>query len=186
MPKQRPQRAQAELERASEHLHYEIDRVEHLVKEIHTAPSDLVKHAVLEAFLVHARLVAHFVGWNRGGTPREDDILAEDFGAGVGAPTASPTVLTASVNEAIGKRVAHLTYAREHAKVDGYTWDVSGIAIELLGAVAAFVRSVNQANLSAKEWGPWKTGHSVVPGGLTGPLQHCVPLGVSVATGMAR
>jgi hypothetical protein len=148
-----------------------------------TSPSNIVKHAVLEAFLVHARLVAHFLGWHRNNI-HGDDVLAEDFLSSWTPPT--PIVLTAIVNDNIHKRVAHLTYKREHANLDGYTWDVSGIAVELLEAVAAFVGVVDQAKLSGKDWGTWKTDHGVAPGGPAGPFLHQVPPSTNVATGMAR
>jgi hypothetical protein len=178
----------AELRAASEHLHYEIDHVEHLVTEISGAQPGFQRNADIESFLVHARLVAHFLGWNRKWTDsnkgaREDDILAEDF-VSSWSPSVPPMVINQSVNEEIGKRVAHLTYKRQHATVDKHEWRFSEIAGALVHEVLRFVQSVAPNKLSQLHWARWIASHQSGSSGPSGP-PYTIPSGVVGATGPA-
>ena len=82
----------------------------------------------------------------------------------------------------IDKRVAHLTYAREHASVDQHAWKISDAAVALVEGVADLARTTVSSKL-ATDWTSWMTSHGVVSGAVAAPLKHDVHPGVSVATG---
>ena len=67
--KPRGPRTDDELRRASVHLLYEVEMLEATGAQMtlgHLADPEWT--AVLESFLVHARLLAQFLGWNRPGS----------------------------------------------------------------------------------------------------------------------
>jgi len=179
----RPVRTKEQLRKASEHLVYEVRMVEKLVATIEAQDKGaLLGDAAIESFLVHARLVAHFVGWNRGQT-KPDDVIAEDFMAGW-TPTVAPAEINADVTDKMNKRIAHLSYLREHAAVDKHFWDFSAIAIALLNRVGDFARTAPRDSLNSDLWNPWKAEHDIsLDGGASGPFKHSIPTGVRGATG---
>ncbi len=167
---------------ASEHLLYEVERLEELVHLIaaHTKEG-ATRDALIESFLVHARLIAQFLDWHRS-PPWPDDMLAEHFVRWTANPP--PPTITRATIDGINKRVAHLSYAREHASAGGDTWAFSGIAKPLLERVGEFVCAAMSAKpypLSAG-WNDWARRHHVGPGP-RGPFKHTIPDGVAGATG---
>ena len=95
-----------------------------------------------------------------------------------------PVVINQSVNKDIGKRVAHLTYKRQHATVDKHEWRFSEIAVALVREVLLFVQRVTPNKLSQPHWARWIAAHQSVSSGPSGP-PHTIPSGVVGATGPA-
>jgi hypothetical protein len=147
-----------DLPKASEHLLYEVEMLQRTVHLIVVTAPGTTKNALIESFLVHARLVAQFLGWNRVKKPRFDDVLAEHFSSSWSAG-AEPAAI-ASTHASIAKRVVHLSYARGHASVDRHPWDFPAISLTLLGKVAEFIQQVPAANL-ATDWAAWRREHQV-------------------------
>lgn len=177
---------------ASEHLLYEVEALEDLVHVIEAAKAGTALNAYIESFLVHARLIAHFLNWHRNST-KPDDMLAEDF-VRTWTPGSTPPALTVDTMKRMNKRIMHLSYERKHASVAADDWDFSGIAISILEKVGAFVHDAMHSTPCplAPKWTAWGAVHDVYPPspsalgvvGVRHPFKHSIRTGITGATGM--
>jgi hypothetical protein len=157
-----------ELKKASEHLLYEVRMLERATREIADAQPCEAKNAWIESFLVHARLLAHFLGWNRRSPPKTDDVIVEDYQVTSWTSSSEPPAI-ATMREPINKRIVHLSYGRTHSPADGFAWDFTGIANALLGRIAEFVRCVDGPKL-CENWDHWCKDHGMNRHGASGPF----------------
>ena len=122
-----------QLSLLAEHIPYEVDMLHELRRRIRGALSGdvVVRNAVLESFLLHARSLDAFLG-PRAENARPDDVFAEDFvsgwrrtGTGLG-----------DKRSRVNKEIAHLTVARAE-EITKY-WPIDSTADDLLGDMVRF------------------------------------------------
>jgi len=166
-------RSDVELRQASRHLLYEVCMLEQTGGRLQLGQDDPVRSALLESFLVHARLLAQFLGWNRRGQrtkerpephgpgkPDPEDVLAEDFVPGwtPGPPDKAwtPPPVISEMRAPINGRVAHLSYQRDARGIGDHRWDREGIARALLERVTALIDAVPEGRLARPAWTEWR------------------------------
>jgi hypothetical protein len=133
------------LQSAAKHVLYEVGQVVFMAMR-RTALGDdqTATNAVLEAFLVHARILDDFLGK---ATPHKEDVLAVDY-----LPTWRPDyALDEAVRLEIDRRVAHITARRVtvHAWARG-PYARPAIADAVLGGFGRFVDELS--SVFASTW----------------------------------
>jgi hypothetical protein len=92
--------------------------------------SNVLSNAVVESFLVHARLLDDFFGSDSRG-PKGRDVLATDF-----HPTwQRRRILTTAERDGISGKVVHLSNDRVH----GFPWSVGDIVVRFADTFSDFV-----------------------------------------------
>ena len=128
---------------AERHVRYEVDMVTGQARElIRRHPSGMptpttgfpgpIDDALLEAILVHLRLLEDFLGSRKDGR----DVIAEDW-----LPSWSPqTFLTCDQRDAINLQLAHMSSERDW----GYPWDIAAMVTECCLAIKSFIEALDQ------------------------------------------
>ena len=150
----RKKRNKKELQRASNHLNYEILMFKALANELKS--SDLkdrfIKDALFESFLIHLRGLLYFFYTE---SSRYDDVIVEDF-----FPCSKEKWLKVrlpksdylqKVQEKINKEVAHLTYYRLDVTTKEKLWRFfPKIAEEINKVIDIFLKNVPKELLGKK------------------------------------
>ena len=105
-------------------------------------------NALLESFVVHVRVVLDFF-YND--TPRNDDVVAQDFFAPSDAwASLRPkfSELLSNARKRAGKEMAHLTYARLEVTPETKLWPFVAIANEVASVMRVFLENVPREKLS--------------------------------------
>jgi len=92
--------------------------------------------AILESFLLHARVLRGFFAGNR---DQSDDVLAEDFVPGWVKPQAPAYPYLVAERKRLNKALAHLSAERVNYDVSGKDWDVEKIRKELEPIIKRFL-----------------------------------------------
>ena len=147
----RKRRSAEELQRASDHLWYEVWMLNVCAKRLIGGVHDQgIKNAVIESFAIHARALIHFLDPKPRIYPK--DVLAEDFFPTEHDWNKNRLTMPSSldlVRFRVGTEIAHLSYGRQ-AVVDK-TWD-SQIAEDLIKVVKLFYELVDKGLLGDR----WK------------------------------
>lgn len=159
---QRKRRSHDEKLQATKHLFYEFSMMRdvlHVFTDSYVGdpmnPTEaVIKNALIESFLNHARVLSHVVGWHgrhRKG-PHPDDVVAEDFDKNW-KPSKRPPGLDSFAGRA-SEQLVHLSYNRQGANK---TWNMGEIARSLMSEVVRFVRRVRGLAPEAVsgEWDPY-------------------------------
>ncbi len=157
MPKdlsKREKRTPELLQKASDHLHYEIWMLRTLARALASRKSGqgAINNALLESFTIHARILLDFLYADK---PWPDDVIAEDFFDRperwhVARPPKSEELKT--LDRRVGKEIAHLTYARQDVTPETKGWRFIEIAEAVNEAINQFLESVSQESLGSR----WK------------------------------
>jgi len=145
----RLQRTDQELQKASDHLHYEIWMLASLANGIGSgiAGQGPIANALLESFVIHVRALMDFL-YND--NPQPDDVIADDY---FSSPdewrNARPelTELLKSSKRRAGKEVAHLTYARLDVTQETKPWAFIQIANEISAVINIFLQRAPKTKL---------------------------------------
>lgn len=153
-----------DLQKASEHLHYEFWMMQQLPRMYAMADQELSRtqephadvriraNAFLESFLIHARVLMDFMYPDN---PRPDDVLAEEFfdvpdeWTSIRKPFDKLSDELQKVKGRVGKEVAHLTYARNEITFEMKQWEFGIIARELSALFDNFLQHVPKNKLSS-------------------------------------
>ncbi|HYD93348.1 MAG TPA: hypothetical protein VEB18_02745 [Candidatus Paceibacterota bacterium] len=129
---------------------YPANKVEPLVYEIkmlndtfklYSLHKEPLQSAILESFLLHARILIDFLESNR---KNKDDLTCSDFTDINGNPLQGEVVnLKVGVKEAINKHLAHLTLKRTNGKAQ---WRMGEIRNELNKSFRSFVAKCADSN----------------------------------------
>ena len=149
----RKQRTEEELQKASEHLFYEIWMFTSLARGMASGVFNegIINNALLESFTVHARVLLDFLFAEN---PRPDDVIAEDY---FSSPDewlkrkANKSENLQNIHVRVGKEVAHLTYFRQTVAPEAKAWNFIEIANEINSAFNDFLRLVPK-NLLGVSW----------------------------------
>ena len=151
MPRQ--QRTIEELQKVSNHLHYEVWMLKSLAQALASgiAKEGWLPNALIESFGIHVRGVMDFLYDD---TPKfEDDVVAQDF-----FPSASdwvnirpqPSELLLTAKYRAGKEVVHLTYARLAVIPDTKPWPFVALANEVTSVMEVFLKKVPKEKLGSQ------------------------------------
>jgi len=166
-------RTEENLHAASYHLLYEMWMLQEIVRELsqtgnHTAT---VRNALSEAFLVHARVLIHFLYSEN---PRRDDITAEDFieSAKWREERGGKSPAVEDAKHRADKRLAHLTTVRMDARGHDSPMQIGPVFHKIDQGLRAFVRLAPRACLD-QCWHEWVGGAQTLDArpteGLGGP-----------------
>jgi len=156
--KDRPNRSDAALRKASEHLWYELEMLRFCgSKLIEDLPRNGWLYAtVMESFLIHARNLNEFffatdiaIERGRKRPPYKDDMIVEDFLGGLTWTKPDEYRLSEKEVDLISKRLAHLTYSRRSGEryPPGF---YRRIMTSLFGLAEAFLTVAPEANLDSR------------------------------------
>jgi hypothetical protein len=141
-----------ELIEASDHLHYEFWMLMSVARGLATGITgdSVINNALLESFTMHSRVLLDFLYSE---SPRQDDVVAEDFFDGPDAWSAlrpeKPSTLN-MVHKRVGKEIAHLTYARQDVTPETKGWLFIEIANEIAGVFQVFLDNVDRDLLGGR------------------------------------
>ena len=137
------QRTGEELDLAFSHLDYELDAfLKDAIYLADGARSTEWGNEILEAFLVHARVLAGFLG----GMPQgERDIRPCDFGVEWSRPTSPEARSLKDDVDAISEHLAHLTWARVKVE-DAKQWEFLGVTAKLLPIFIEFLEMLDEVH----------------------------------------
>jgi len=131
---------EAELRKAAEHVNYEMMMLRECSKRLHPPPSDpVLKNALIESYLLHARNLFHFLGVRDQRYGRGRDVLAPHFSV-TWEPPECPTALRGQMDR-VNKRLAHLTYERLTMSDQ---WDVGAFTGAMAGLVGKFLPALKE------------------------------------------
>jgi hypothetical protein len=146
-------RMDSELRELSGHVLYEIQVLFGTAEalEYHATVDNfelpwVAQMASLEAFVVHARALEHFVFRDRGARTRRDDGLADDFfEPGRWAELRPPKEITLNeLSPRVGKEIAHITYERTKTTEGTKQWRFAQIAASIGRPLRVFIDNVSQ------------------------------------------
>jgi hypothetical protein len=144
----RTQRTKKELQKASDHLHYELWMLKSVANILTGDRTDVViNNALLESFSIHARVLLDFLYDD---VPRNDDMNAIDYCSEWTGIRPEKSNLLGKLHLRVGKEVAHLTYARLQVSPDLRGWAFLEIANEISKIMKAFICGVPKDRLSEK------------------------------------
>jgi len=148
----RKMRSLGEIRKASNHLHYEIAMLSSVAEAIalQKFQGTNIGNALLESFLIHARLLKDFLYSNN---PHEGDVIAEDFFERNEKWISIWPELSSLLNRLkgrVGKEVAHLTYDRINVTPDEILWPVIQIKKEIIQVINMFLRNSPKDKLGSK------------------------------------
>ncbi|OGP57866.1 MAG: hypothetical protein A2162_02290 [Deltaproteobacteria bacterium RBG_13_52_11b] len=153
------------LQKASEHLQYEVWMMRSLPREYALAQQALASaqqavaearvraNALLEAFVVHARVLMEFLYNDK--PKRDGDVVAvmffdtPDQWTGIRKPFSDLSDELQKVKDRVGKEVAHLTFRRNEITAETKSWQLGMIAQELSAVFAVFRTHVPENKLSS-------------------------------------
>ncbi len=160
-PMARPHRTDDELQRASNHVAYEVERLFgtlsdlselHVAHQLGEARSPWTRDALLESWTIHLRNVLHVL---RGEKAQLSDILAEDYiadwydvlSSDLGRRAAREMGLVKDPDEEhldwrINKEIVHLTYDRLDISLEARLWSVGDVTQHLGRDFQVFVDHV--------------------------------------------
>ena len=149
----RKQRTEQELQKASDHLFYEIWMFTSLARGMASGVFNegIINNALLESFTVHARVILDFLFAEN---PRPDDVIAEDY---FSSPDewlkikANKSEKLNNIHVRVGKEVAHLTYFRQTVTSEAKAWNFIEIANEINSVFSKFIKLVPK-NLLGASW----------------------------------
>ena len=164
----REKRSEAVLRGASDCLHYEIEMLTTLARELSTgiAGQVVIHNALVESFVIHARVLLYFLYAE---CPRPDDVIAKDFlpAPDEWAKIRSPkTELLQTVHRRVGKEAAHLTYARLQVTPETKGWEFLQIEKDIGTALSRFLEMVPKSLLGPcygalkKQWAAANKEHA--------------------------
>lgn len=137
-------RSETELQKASEHLYYEIAMFENLVNEMASgiARESVINNALLESFGIHMRALLWFFYPD---ISRDDDVIADDFFSSPIEWQSTRPHLTDTLNKAkkrADKEIAHLTYKRLDISPEQKKWEFMPILYDMNKTINTFLRVV--------------------------------------------
>mgnify|MGYP005836300855 CR=1 FL=1 len=146
-------RTENKLQKASDHLYYEIWMLRILAHGLGTgiAGKGPLANALLESFVIHVRALMDFL-YND--NPKSDDVIAEDYFENAEEWRKLRPVLSETLKQAkrrAGKEVAPLTYARLKVKPETKPWPFVDIAKEIESVLNTFLKKVPKSKLG-KQW----------------------------------
>jgi hypothetical protein len=149
----RKQRTQQELQKASDHLFYEVWMLTSLARGMASGVFNegIINNALLESFTLHARAILDFLFSEN---PRPDDVIAEDY---FSSPEkwlkikANKSEKLKNIHLRVGKEVAHLTYFRQTVTPETKAWNFIVIAGEINSVFNEFLELVPK-NLLGTTW----------------------------------
>jgi hypothetical protein len=150
----RSNRTEEELQKASDHLHYEIWMFQALAQAMAlgiAGRGNVINSSFLESFTIHVRVL---IGFFYSDDPRDDDIIADDFFTSPGEwqkIRPPKTDLLYKAKKRADKEVAHLTYTRLAIAPEQKQWDFVKIFNDLQELIEIFLKSV-PANLLGSKW----------------------------------
>lgn len=145
-------RSQEELQKASNHLFYEIWMFQTLAQgmALGIAGQGAINNSLLESFAIHVRaLIGFFYAEN----PRNDDIIADDFFASPSdwqSLRPPKTEILDKAKRRADKEVAHLTYTRLDITPEQKHWDFLKIFNDLQDLIKLFLDNVTTDLLGSK------------------------------------
>ncbi len=150
----RKKRNEEELQKASEHLFYEIWMFTSLAKGMASGifNEGIINNALLESFTVHARILLDFLFAEK---PKEDDVIAEDYFSSPDEWSNIREIKSEqlkNIHARVGKEIAHLTYVRQTISPELKGWRFLEIANEINSVFNSFRAHVPKNLLSAN----WK------------------------------
>lgn len=147
-------RSPSQLRKLSGHVLYELqvlfgtaEVLQHQVLSTESDPDWLTQMVYLEAFLVHARGLDHFLFRDRASDhARNDDGLAEDFfDPGRWKEICPDKEKTLDrLSSRVGKEIAHVTYTRTTVTEDAKGWQFAQIASSIGRPFRVFIDNVEQ------------------------------------------
>ena len=160
--KTRVLRTESELNRAAQHVSYEIEMLVHTGNELggfHSSPMSTPdgndKNMALESFLLHFRNLRAFLCPTLQRTT-DDDVIASDFlQASVPRDVVEATSLSMD-KERLDKMLAHLSYSRDiFIDVGNHGWQVARMLALMLGQLEAFfamLPTTHRSHFPNAEW----------------------------------
>ena len=150
-----------EMRQASDPLLYEIWMFKCLAEEIQSRKSqsqtkDVVWNAVLDAFLIRARMLIDFFYKSR--SNHDDDVLAVEYFSSQAewkSAIGEITSLLKEVKEDVHISVAHLSHARSKRN-----WPTQQIYAELSQTIDSFLNNI-PPHLLGPRWEGYKPGDSI-------------------------
>lgn len=149
----RPNRTEAELKGASDHLHYEFWMLMSVAQALASgiAANGWLINALLESFVIHFRTLIDFFYIEK---PHKDDVIAADFFVEKDAwekirPRVSDDLSRSRAR--VHKETAHLTYARLHVTPKAKKWKYVEIANNVRSIMNLFYQKAPN-NLFSDRW----------------------------------
>ncbi|SRR6266700_5035033 len=142
------------LDYSREHLLYEIQMLQQMVKTLNTKSSafqPLERYALIESFAIHFRNLFEFF-YNK--EPKKTDVVAADFFDDPAVWNVSASSVLVIVRKRADKEVSHLTLQRKDASDSGKNWPVDDYFNQLRPTVCTFVDTASHKKLDAqvKKW----------------------------------
>lgn len=144
-----------ELKSMSVHLMYEYAMLDGLARKLAKGEDEeLVNNALLEAFLIHTRVLLEFFFPAH---VREGDVVASDY---LGSEKAWETIRgdlpgeLVEIRKRVGKEVAHLTLQRLRIPPDEKRWNFLAIAAAIGGILEKFASAVDPGLISDEALNP--------------------------------
>lgn len=170
-------RTEPQLEKASEHVKYELEMLTAALSFLSNGPDETNPHtwnAYLESFVIHIRSVIDFLYPPTNRQP--DDILAEEYVTDVAQwnrDRPAKTNLLRDAKKKADKQVAHLTYVRVGADKD-WNWkaiwsDLENVAICFFDHLPPGRKTWFEVRASTGPTGPTGAPSRAVERGHTGP-----------------
>lgn len=137
-------RSEIDLQKASDHFHYEIGMFQNLVRGLASgiAGDSVINNALLESFGIHTRAL---LGFFYADNSRDDDVIADDF---FSEPTEWQSIrppiteILENARKRTDKEIAHLTYRRIEISPKEKGWDIILIHSDLEKVIDIFLNSV--------------------------------------------
>jgi len=150
-------RSETELQKASDHLYYEIGMFQSLVNGMASgiAGESVINNALLESFGIHTRALLWFFYAENS---RDDDVIADDF---FSTPTEWQSIrppLTEILDRAkkrADKEIAHLTYKRIDISPEQKKWQFLPISSDMNKVIDKFLIIVT-LDFLGERWNDFK------------------------------
>jgi hypothetical protein len=149
----RPNRTEAELKGALDHLHYEFWMLMSVVNALASGKvsDQWLVNALLESFVIHLRNLIDFFYIER---PQNDDVIAADFFAKKDAWEKIRPAISNDLSKSrtrAHKEIAHLTYARLHVTPATKGWNFIKISTDITSIMKLFFHNA-PSNLFGDSW----------------------------------
>ena len=145
------------LKKISKDLYYEVSHlIELFVLLTHEERNEIIRHALLESLLIHARNIFYFLYESN---PKPDDVVIEDY---IPKSNMWNNFKVEELKKAfykdfrfrVGKEIAHLTYNRLEKTEENKYWNLSFV-IGLLEGIEKFIELV-PSELLHDDWGKYQ------------------------------
>jgi hypothetical protein len=149
-----------ELQKASNHLHYEWTMFNATAEKLaQPGPDDVTQNAFVESFTIHARIFMAFLFEE--GSIDQEDVLARHFFSDSSLwhdklktnKIKKPAQFR--INSRVGKEVAHLSYKRQQVTPEMKPWEISAIRDAIIPAMKTFLACVPN-ELLGDRWDDYK------------------------------